>query len=198
MKNDFDIYSYTPHLKQPIPCIHYDLALYCDCLKKAITAPLPPYLIEISDFIDNCAKAIKKCKPSEFPEPYRVYLVDYRLNFLFAAFDSTGEISTFFSKYGKKAHRITDAYYGDGSLIGDVMPGETYDLEEMLDFSGRYGFLPVEELAAPSALIYDNDQLVEKRLLSQYQLCLLMEKFSSENLIDWNPRIQDAEELYSL
>lgn len=193
---ELDVYDYELPLKQPLPCFHYDLAVYCDCLKKVISAPIPSYLEELSNLVDSYAKQIKKCKPKEFPEAYRVYLVDYRLNFLFAAYDVTGEIATYFSKYGKFAHRITDAYYGDGELIGDVPPMGSYNVEEMLNFMLNYGFLPVEEIAAPAALVYDHDQLVERRILSQYQLCLLMEKFRSKNLVDWNRLIQDAQKLY--
>lgn len=189
-----DIFSYDLPLKEPLPCFYYDLALYCDCLKQVITAPMPPYLRELSERVDAYASQAKKCKPKEFPEPYRVYLVDYRLNFLFACLDETGKIATYFSRYGKRAHDLTDAYYGDGSLIGDVFPGGTYDLQEMLNFTLHYGFLPVEELAAPAALVYDNDQLVERRILSQYQLCLLMEKFRSKNLVDWKRLIRDAKD----
>lgn len=72
----------------------------------------------------------------------------------------------------------------------------SYNVEEMLNFMLNYGFLPVEEIAAPAALVYDHDQLVERRILSQYQLCLLMEKFRSKNLVDWNRLIQDAQKLY--
>lgn len=190
------ISDYFLPLKEPLPCFHYDLALYCDCLKQVIAAPMPLYLRELSERVDAYAAQVKKCKPKVFPEPYRVYLVDYRLNFLFAALDETGKIATYFSKYGKSAHKLTDAYYGDGSLIGGFLPGGTYDLPEMLNFTLNYGFLPVEELAAPAALVYDNDQLVERRILSQYQLCLLLEKFRSKNLVDWKRLIQDAKDYY--
>lgn len=191
-----DILDYELPSKQPLPCFHYDLAVYCDCLKQVIAAPMPLYLRELSELVDAYSRQIKKYRPKTFPEAYRVYLVDYRLNFLFAAYDETGKIATYFSKYGKQAHRLTDAYYGDGELIGDVFPGGTYDITEMLNFTLHYGFLPVEELASPAALVFDHDQLVERRILSQYQLCLLMEKFRSKNLIDWNRLIQTAQERY--
>lgn len=196
MTNKIDICDYELPLKQALPCFHYDLAVYCDCLKQVISVPMPSYLKELSDLVDAYAKQAKKCRPKEFPAAYRVYLVDYRLNFLFAAYDKTGKIATCFSKYGKFAHRLTDAYYGDGELIGDVPPMGTYDAEEMMGFMVHYGFLPVEELAAPAALVYDYDQLVERRILSQYQLCLLMEKFRSKNLIDWKYLIRKEQELY--
>ena len=72
----------------------------------------------------------------------------------------------------------------------------TYNFDEMMSFMYNYGFLPVEELAAPAALVYEQDRLVERRILSQYQLCLLMEKFREENLVDWVRLIQDAQEDY--
>ncbi len=193
---EIDIRDYYLPSKQPLPYFHYDLAVYCDCLKQVIAAPMPPYLQELSDIVDAYAKQIKTCKPKEFPEAYRVYLVDYRLNFLFAAYDTTGSVATCFSKYGKCAHKLTDSYYGDGELIGDVSIMGTYNFDEMMSFMYNYGFLPVEELAAPAALVYEQDRLVERRILSQYQLCLLMEKFREENLVDWVRLIQDAQEDY--
>lgn len=196
MTNKIDIFNYELSTKQPLPCFRYDLAVYCDCLKQVISAPLPPYLEELSKQLDAYAKQIKRCLPAMFPEAYRVYLVDYRLNFLFAAYDETGEIATYFSKYGKFGRKLTDAYYGDGALIGDVLLTGEYDTEEMIDFMDHYGFLPVEELASPAALVYDREQLVERRILSQYQLCLLMEKFRSKNLIDWTCNVRDAQDLY--
>ena len=118
MADKIDIFNYELSSKQTLPCFRYDLAVYCDCLKQVISVPLPPYLEDLSKRLDAYAKQIKRCRPAMFPEAYRVYLVDYRLNFLFAAYDETGEIATYFSKFGTFGHRLTDAYYGDGELIG--------------------------------------------------------------------------------
>lgn len=197
MADEINIFNYELSTKQSLPCFRYDLAVYCDCLKKVISAPLPPYLGQLSKQLDAYAKQIKRCRPAMFPEAYRVYLVDYRLNFLFAAYDETGEIATCFSKYGRFGHGLTDAYYGDGELIGDVLPTGVYDTREMIDFMNHYGFLPVEELASPAALVFDREYLVERCILSQYQLCLLMEKFRSKNLVDWTCNVRDAQDLYS-
>lgn len=195
-KYRYDINDYELPLKQPLPCFQYDLALYCDCLKQVIVAPIPPCLGTLRERVDDYATQINRCKPKTFPESYRVYLVDYRLNFLFASLDGTGEIATYFSKYGRAAHNLTHAYYGDGSLVGDVPIGGTYDLKEILNFHMKYGFMPIEELAAPAALVYDQDQLVERVIISQYQLCLLMEKYRQENLVDWKHIIEDAQNRY--
>ena len=192
--NKYDIKDYYVPTKQPLPCLYYDLAVYCDTLKKILSMPLPEYLSELSDRLDSYAKQMKKCKPKEFPKAYRIYIMDYRLNLLFAGLDTTGKVATFFSKYGKFGHCITDSYYGDGSKIGDVLPWTSYNFPEMMSFLVNYGFLPIEELAAPVALVFDGEELSDWRLLSQYQLCLLMERFSTKNLIDWKARIQDAKE----
>lgn len=191
-----DIRDYEIPLKEPFPCFHYDFALYCECLRYVLPMPLPKYLSGISDMLDSYGKQVKKCRPKTFPEGYRVYLVDYRLNILFVALDLSGKIATCFSKYGARGCNLTDYYYGDGEQIGGIFPGEQYDATEMSDFMYQFGFLPVEELASPAALIFEGAEFIERRLLSQYHLCLLMEQFRSKNLIDWKPRIQAAKDQY--
>ena len=177
-----DIYSYELPLKQPLPCFHYDLAVYCRYLKRIIGMPLPEYLCDLSDRINAYAKQVRKCKPPKFPNMCRIYLVDYRLRFLFAGLDETGEIATFFSQYGRRGLESDDAYYGDSTLRYITFP-EGYNTQELKVFEKEYGFLPIEELAAPISLIFLQNKLDDVRILSQYQLCLLMEKFRSENLI---------------
>ncbi|RKJ33394.1 hypothetical protein D7X33_39155 [Butyricicoccus sp. 1XD8-22] len=199
----FNIFDVNIPLKQPLPCLHYDFATYCSCLKQIIPAPLPEYLLDLSDVLEDYSKQIKRCRPKSFPKEYRIYLIDYRLNILFAALDSTGNMANSFSRFGKEAYRITDCYYGDGELIGDFHAykedGEvkfSYNSSEMLSFVVKYGFLPIEELAAPTAMIFAGEDLLECRSLSQYQLCLLLEQFRSKNLLDWKQLIKDAKSYY--
>lgn len=184
-------------LKSDIPCIEYDLSVFCKCLLDIIPAPIPKYLSKYSEKLHYYASRINDLKPSSFPEAYRAYIIDYRLNILFAALDTTGKMSTYFSKYGRFAPTIEDNYYGDGEKIGDaLLPSFTYDANSLKRFLRSYGFLPVEELSMASALVYEEDELVERRLLSQYQTQLLMEKYRRQNLVDWKTLIQQEKDLY--
>ncbi|WP_317397733.1 hypothetical protein [Anaerotruncus colihominis] len=195
--NKYSILDYNLPTKVPCPFLRYDLAVYCQMLKESIALPFPSYLGDLYDRIEAYANQVGQCKPEEFPAAYRTYLIDYRLNILFVALDTTGRIATCFSKYGRFGHSITDDYYGDGSLFGDTLPGQPYKAFEMLPFLKHYGFLPVEELASPVAVVYEGEEIADKRFLSQYQLCLLLEQFRSKNLVNWKSRIGEAKGLYS-
>lgn len=188
----FDVKEYFVPSKKEIPCLHYDIALYCKTLKQTIPFQFPDYLEDFTQKVNSYAKQTKECKPKEFPSAWRTYIIDYRLNILFAALDVTGNIATCFSNYGKYGANTEDYYYGDGSHVGHVFVEQSkkgnafvYDSDEMVSFLNANGFLPLEELSNASALVFGGSKLVEKRLISQYQTALLMEKFRNENLIDW-------------
>ena len=66
----FDIFDVNIPLKQPLPCLHYDFATYCNCLKQIIPAPLPEYLLDLSDVLEDYSKQIKRCRPKSFPKEY--------------------------------------------------------------------------------------------------------------------------------
>ena len=187
--------EYDIPLKSVLPCLEYDVAVFCDCLKWIIPMPLPKYLRKFSECLIYYSNRVDELKPDTFPEAYRVYIMDYRLNILFAALDTTGKIATYFSKYGKYAHDIEDYCYGDGELIGDaIFPQMSYDSKSLLSFEKRYGFMPVDELSMASALVFQNEELLERRQISQFQTALLMEKFRSKNLIDWKSLVSRAKE----
>lgn len=195
-----NIQDFGPPLKRPLPCFQYDIALFCQAFQRLVPPIFPEYLSELQKMIDAFAEQAPACCPKEFPLEYRVYLMDYRMNVLFAGLDKTGEIATCFSQYGKQAHKLTDAYFGDGSLFDPLRysaKGSYYDPVEVGDMVLKYGFLPLEELASPIALVYCGDKLDETRMLSQLQLCVLMERFREENLVDWEKIISGEKAYYS-
>lgn len=184
-------------LKSDIPCIEYDFSVFCECLLDIIPVSLPQYLSAYSERIKYYAAHKSEFKPASFSDAYRVYIIDYRLNVLFAAFDTNGKMATYFSKYGKYAHTMEDYYYGDGEKIGDVLiPSFTYDKKSLAHFQHSYGFLPIEELSMASALVYEGDDLSDRRLLSQYQTQVLIQKYRNQNLVDWKAIIQQEKALY--
>ena len=180
--------DYDIPLKSEIPCIKYDVSVFCDHLKYVIEIPYPSYLKDFYEVVNHFAGQVKSSKPKSFPNGFRVYIMDYRLNILFATIDLTGKIATFFSKYGYNARLIDDHYYGDGSLIRAMFPVAS----ELI--AVKYGFIPAEELARSTILIFKNEILEEKRLISQYQVSLLMEKYRSKNLVDWKELVRQNKE----
>lgn len=184
-------------LKSEIPCINYDFSVFCECLLDIIPCSLPQYLSTYNERLKYHASLKDSLRPASFPEAYRVYIIDYRLNILFAALDTDGKMPTYFSKYGRHAQNMEDNYYGDGEKFGDALiPSFTYDGNSMKHFLHSFGFLPIEELSMASALVYDGDELSDRRLLSQYQTQVLIEKYRSKNLVDWKSIIQQEKSLY--
>lgn len=184
-------------LKSDIPCIEYDFSVFCECLLDIIPGSIPQYLSTYSERIKYYASHKNELKPASFPDAYRIYIIDYRLNILFAALDTNGKMSTYFSKYGKYAQREEDYYYGNGEQFGDALiPSFSYDKSSMERFQQSFGFLPIEELSMASALIYDGDDLADRRPLSQYQTQVLIEKYRSKNQVDWEKIIQQEKSLY--
>ena len=191
--------DYDIPLKEELPWLPYDIAIYCDNLLRIIDMPFPEYLNDYYHVLVNHACKLKKMKCPAPIDSYRVYIIDYRLNVLFATLDSTGIIATYFSKYGKHGHMIEDYYYGDGSFIpGHILPGQPYDKQEMGEFSSEFGFLPMEEFSMSAAIVFSYNEMVERRPLSQFQTSLLMEKFHSKNLIDWKSIVKYTDCDFSL
>lgn len=178
--------------KQPLPCLEYDLAYYCDILLSKFPCKLPKYLSRYEKHLKTRARSLKRITPTEFPDELRVYLIDYRLNPLFAALDSDGKIATAFSKFSCRSSIPEDYYYGDGEFIGDsVFPGDPHDVLSLSNFSNRYGFLPIEELSMAAALVFEGSHLDDLRPLSQFQTQVLMHRYRTKNLIDWKTIIKN-------
>lgn len=195
------MYKLNLPLKEDIPCLEYDYATFCKKLSEVIPPFLPPYLKNYQERLVYYSGNVETLRPASFPNAYRVYIVDSRLNILFAALDPTGKLATYFSKYVHASHTMEDYNFGDGSESGSqrlCTSGFNYDTNQLITFSKKYGFLPIEEMSLASSLIYDGDKLEELRLLSQYQVQLLTEKFHSKNLVDWKILINHAKDNFFL
>lgn len=182
-------------LKTDFPCLEYDFLCYCDLMRNLFPFPLPDYLKEYDHFLNQHATAFKSCEIPTFPDGYRTYIIDSRFNILFAALDTTGIIATWFSKYGRRGHLLSDYCYGDGSLCGDAHPTQGYYPAEIAYFSKNYGFIPVEEFSMSAAFVLKDKTVEERVFLSQYQTTLLIEKFRSKNVIEWKFLINEASSL---
>lgn len=76
--------SYEVPLKQDLPCLKYDVSCYCELLLSVLPCSLPDYLSTFEKCLRRLARQKKSLKPTSFPTEYRVYIIDYRLNILFA------------------------------------------------------------------------------------------------------------------
>lgn len=192
IEKQYDIKNYYLPLKTDLPSLHYDIALYCDCILSMHKIPLPKYLKNLSSYMTSYAKQIDEVKPNKFPKGYRIYVIDNRLNVLFIGLDVSGKMADFFSKYAKYCRELEAYCYGDGEIFDAVsIPSMEYNVRIIEAFNRNYGFTPFEELALPSVLIYEDDELVDRLLISQFQASFLIMKFKKRNIINWERRIDD-------
>lgn len=198
----YSIENFTPPLKKELPLLHYDIALYCSEFCKAIHNIWPDYLPNFKEQMLSYAAQVKRLKPkiSEISPDIRIYFLDNRLSLLFAALDETGKIATFISKFCAQyeKHNVERYCYGDGNKIGDAYPCKIngnftfeYNWNELQNFNKTYGFVPVDDFSQPVMLIFQNDSLVEQRLITIKHCALLMEKFHSKNLLDLKAIVRD-------
>lgn len=192
--------DYILPLKTDIPCLEYDLSCHCEILKNLLPDKFPSDLHTFQKYMNYWASRKKELSSGPFPGPYRIYIIDNRLNILFATVTAEGEIPTFFSKYGKFGTQPeADEYYGDGRAVGDAVidgnfPETSYNKHSLSVFAEKYGFIPVEDLAMSTMLIFENEEVTDRRLLTQFQAALLMEKFHAKNLVNWKKLIRNVQE----
>lgn len=159
-----------------------------------IRFPVPDFLKDFDARISSYAKQIERARPRTFPTEDRIYIIDYRLNILFASPDLTGDMTNFFFAYGQAGHNEQD-FYCDSSAFTASPPGILHDKREMVDFLMDYCFLPIEELFSTVAVIFFEAELAKIKPLSQLQTVILMERYRPENLVNWETLPNEAERL---
>lgn len=189
-----DIFEHEIFLKEKSPCFYYDLACYCHYLHEIIRFPVPELLKEFDARLSSYAKQVERARPSAFPNGDRIYIIDYRLNVLFATLDPDGQMTDFFLTYSGHGHDGQDAYCDSRPWTGQPY-GAPYPKYEMVNFLLEYDFLPVEELFHAVTVIFCGEELQEVIPLSQFQTALLMEKYRDKSLLDWEKIIQKAQHL---
>lgn len=173
--------------KTEIPCMEYDFAVFCKRLKETISIPLPLYMEEFKSFLDYYPTQVKKLKPSRFPDGTRIYIIDNRLNFIFATIDNSGSIRRFFRHYAQHGRHLEDYTFGDENTATTPLdsPGKR-NYAAQLKIKKEYDTLPLDELTMPAVLFFEQEFLKYYHPISFFQACSLMEKYRSENYIDWN------------
>lgn len=175
-----------------IACFNYDYAFYCDMLYQLF----PPYC---PDFLENYLEHIRfhskllnsMCKPL-FPAGYRVYIFDNRCNTLFATIDTTGKICNFFDEYcSLKHHSFSSLYFNNYPNLSKEFYPSGYNTVNLIRFSRKYNFIPIEELFASFFMFLKEDEMLDFRAISQYQTQILLEKYKKNNYIDWRQLVRD-------
>lgn len=178
-------YNYLPPLKQDLDCLKYDMHLICSQILSLLPTNLPEYLSRLEKRIVYFGYS-KPLQPKPFPTGNRVYILDNRLNIVFLALDDKGELSTYFSKLAAYCKDISDNVYGDGYITkSKFCIGDYYNPKTMKRFRNTYGFLPMEDFARPSIYIFNGENMVDTRFISQYSMALLLLKFQRKNIIQW-------------
>lgn len=194
----YGIEQFAPPLKQELPLLQYDIALYCNQFLKETCCVWPDYLNTLRDKVMSYATQLVtlKSRLRDVSPDIRIYILDHRLNLLFTALDSTGTIASYMSKFCAqyKKYESEQYYYGDGlngesPLKPDLfeLNGEEFytpDPKELYSFNQQYGFVPSELFAVPAVLLFQGDSLKEIRRTTTEHCVLLMEKFHSKNLVD--------------
>lgn len=177
---------YDIPFKEEIPCLEYDFAVFCKKLKNMVAISLPLYMQEFRSFLDYYPKQVKKLKPKSFPTGKRIYIVDNRLNFIFATIDNDGSIDRFFRHYAQHGFHSEDYTFGDENTATVPLdsPCER-NLNALREIKKKYDTLPIDELTLPAILIFDQDSLKMYHSISFFQACSLMEKYRSVNYVDW-------------
>ncbi|MFI3230261.1 MAG: hypothetical protein R3Y29_01750 [bacterium] len=179
-------------LKKEIPYLKYDFSRYCAKLKEGFIVELPEYLRSFNESLNYNISQLSKNIPKEPPSGYRIYIIDYRLNILFATIDPTGKIPTFCLAYSKQYHDITDYLFGNGRTGKIPISYIECDEFQLDKFKNTFGYLPIEELCTNFVAIFDAENLTELRYLTPYQTQFLLEKYKTKNYIDWKQIVKNT------
>lgn len=191
----FDIEYFAPPLKRELPLLQYDIALYCSQFCEWTDGVWPEYLHDFKEKTLSYSKQLKRLRPrkKDISPDIRIYILDHRLNLLFAALDDTGKMATYISCFCAqyKRHNIERHYYGDGSKAFDEYPckidGQLCfrpDPRQTSAFNNQYGFVPSELFADPVVLFFQEDILTRVDSTTMEHCVLIMEKYHSKNLVD--------------
>lgn len=190
MEFSYKIEDYDLPLKQTLPTFHYDLATHCYCFLKVHKNHFPPYLDTLYEQMSSYAKQRKNVKPKIFDDTIRIYIVDHRLHIPLILLDKTGDIANWSWKFAKYERKYEDYIYGDGDKFIPI-PGQPLNERDLKNFIKTYSFVPIEEFAMPSLVIFRNSKLEETRALSTYQVNFFLMKFKDENIVNWDSILSD-------
>ncbi len=192
-KNDLpsEIFLYDLPLKRELDTFQYDVATYCSCMKSVLGNVFPNYLSSLKDEIWKYASQKKLVRPTKYSNNIRIYIFDQRLRIPLVIEDTRGDVANYCWKLAKKCRTLDDYVYGDGEKFDIFTLHGKRDTPLVKQFNKRYGFIPIEELALPSLVIFYKSKLDERLALSPWLVSFLLMKYQKENLVNWD-EILDA------
>ncbi|MDL2258879.1 hypothetical protein LJC42_07000 [Eubacteriales bacterium OttesenSCG-928-K08] len=188
----YDVRKHYVPLKKSFPALHYDLSVHCSNILQANPYPFPAYLNEFHKQLSAYSSQINEVKPKRFPKGYRIYAIDQRLHVPLILHDPDRKMYDFCYDVAKSGRPMSEYAFGNGeelerALHYDILSDP--DPQKVNAFVQAYGFLPFEELALPSLVMFFGDQC-KPLLTCAWHINVLMEHFREENLVDMNQHAQ--------
>lgn len=177
--------SFHFSLKKPVASFEYDIATYCELLLSIIGKHFPPDLEYLQEEIEKRAAQKEQVRPDKFDDRLRVYVIGPRLDIPFVLVDQEGSIATWCHWFARANFSGEYFTYGNMSNLGPIFPGQKWNEKLLQKFNEDFGFIPVEELGLPFLLIFNENKLDDRRPLALWQVCFLLSKFRTKNLVDW-------------
>lgn len=198
-KPTYNITELNLPLKQEIPTLHYDIALYCKKFLDSVEhIPSDFYLETFSEKLHSYASQVSQVKPKTFTEDVRIYIIDCRLNVLFATLDKKGKVANSICHFKKYTCSTEDYHFSDRIDSAPTPWSPQQDIIFLAKFYSDYGYLPLEPFSHPSLAIFVDDRLEQLDILTQYQVTVLMEKYKRRNLINWKDIVAKLNDFYFL
>lgn len=160
-----------------LPCLKYDIALYCREMDKAFPKNPPEYLSIYAANIKLRAVKAMDYRPDSFSEHIRVYIFDSRMRTLFAMLDQAKDDAWMMYDYAQGGFAIEDYFFGFGTAGME----EGQNLER---FVMQYQFIPNDFLAFNHLALFFQDTFIASAHLSAFQTTILLERYREKNLVD--------------
>lgn len=160
-----------------LPCLRYDIALYCREMDHVFPKEPPEYLCEYAARLKHHAIRGRDYRPDAFPEATRTYIFDNRMHALFAMLDETRDATRMMYDYAQGGFEIEDYIFGYG--VEGIE--ESAHLER---FVRQYQFVPNDFLAFNHLAFFFEDRFIAAAHLSTAQTVVLLERYREQNLVD--------------
>lgn len=160
-----------------LPCLKYDIALYCRELAAALPKEPPEYLLEYAAKLQLHSVKARGYKPAEFPDCTRTYIFDGRMRTLFAMLDKTRDDTRMMYDYAQGSFEPEDYFFGFGTA--GIEEGSRLER-----FVKEYQFIPNDFLAFNHLALFFRDTFIASAHLSAFQTTILLERYREKNLVD--------------
>lgn len=125
---------------------------------------------------------------SSFDTAYRIYILDQRLNLIFACFTNQGDIPQFCDLLSRQ-YASSECY-----TFSNLTPSNKREADYIMRAVKKLEFTPYDSLNSPTLVIsYDANPIYRLFHLTHYQATLITEKFHEYNMVDWDTILSKIE-----